>query len=141
MNEIVVDASDAILGRLASKIAKMLLEGKRVIVINAERAIVTGNRDEIFARYKQKYDRGHKYKGPFFPRRPDLLVKRTIRGMLPWKKYRGREAYKRLRVYIGVPENIKPEKAIKIEEASIVRSNAPRFVRVEEISRFLGWRP
>ena len=113
---LVFDAHDKVLGRLASHIAKTLLvtrrEGdpKRVIVINAEMAIVTGPKDRILADYDRKYKLNHPRKGPFFPRMPDMILKRTVRGMRPYqKKSSGRQAVKDLRVMIGTPTNLKGE--------------------------------
>lgn len=134
----IVDADEAILGRLAANIAKRLLMGETITVVNAEKAIITGGKETIFREYKETHDRGHRYSGPFFPKEPHLILKRTVRGMLPWKAAKGKEAFKRLKVHLGVPEGLVAE---KIPEASLDRSNAPRFVRLGEVSRFLGWRP
>ncbi len=78
----IIDASNHILGRLSSYIAKRLLEGEKIVVVNAEKAIITGNPENVFERYKEKYDRGSKEKGPYFPRHPEKIFKRTVRGML-----------------------------------------------------------
>jgi len=138
----VIDANGLVLGRLASVVAKRLLLGENITIVNAEKAVVVGNKEDIIERYRQKRERGHKYKGPFFPKMPHLIVKRTIRGMLPWKSRRGREAFKRLKVYIGVPEELKNSKMETIEEAKLGRkgSGAIKFMSVGEISRYLGWK-
>ncbi len=138
----VINAEGLVLGRLASLVAKRLLEGEEIVIVNAEKAVVTGNKEEILERYRQKRERGHRYKGPFFPGMPHLIVKRTVRGMLPWKKERGREALKRLKVHIGVPEELKNAKFESPEEAKVSRkgSGAWKFVTLGEISRFLGWK-
>ncbi|MEM4524429.1 MAG: 50S ribosomal protein L13, partial [Archaeoglobaceae archaeon] len=81
---VVINAEGHILGRLCSVIAKRLLMGERIVVVNAEKAVITGNKANIFERYKEKYDRGSKEKGPYFPRHPEKIFKRTVRGMLPW---------------------------------------------------------
>ena len=85
---LVYDASDKVLGRLASHVASELLTArkagnqKRVIIVNAEKAIVTGPKVTVFAKYNHKYKLNHPRKGPFFPRMPDQILKRTVRGML-----------------------------------------------------------
>jgi large subunit ribosomal protein L13 len=135
----VIDADGAILGRLASDVAKQLLTGSQVTVVNAEKAVVTGDKRRIMADYKAKFDRGHRYKGPFFPKSPHRILKRTVRGMLPWSSSRGKEAYKRLKVELGVPEGI--GKAEKVPAHSIDRSGALKFVRLGDVSKFLGWKP
>ena len=92
----VINADGLVLGRMASVTAKRLLVGERLVIVNAERAVVSGGRDSIFQHYQTERARGSKDWGPFFPRRPDRLVKRTIRGMVPHKRGRGREAMTRL---------------------------------------------
>ncbi len=137
----VIDASGHILGRLSSRIAKRLLNGEKIVVVNAEKAVVTGDKHMVFARYKEKYDRGSKEKGPYFPRHPEKIFKRTVRGMLPWKSRRGREAYRRLRVFMGVPEQLKDRKFEVVEEALYEKvSKTEKFVTLADISRYLGFR-
>ncbi len=136
----VINAEGHILGRLCSVIAKRLLNGEKIVVVNAEKAIITGDRYMVFQRYKEKYDRGSKEKGPYFPRHPEKIFKRTVRGMLPWKSRRGREAYRRLKVFIGVPEELKGKEFEVVECALYERvCKTDRYVTLEEVSRFLGW--
>ncbi len=136
----IIDATNAVLGRLAAVVAKRLLLGERIEIVNAEKAVVIGNKDDILARYLAKKQRGDRYKGPFFPKMPHLIVKRTIRGMLPWKKARGKEAFKRLKVHIGVPKELEGRDFEVIEEAALANRGTSRFITVEEIARYLGWR-
>ncbi len=136
----IIDASNHILGRLSSYIAKKLLEGEKIVVVNAEKAIITGNPENVFERYKEKYDRGSKEKGPYFPRHPEKIFKRTVRGMLPWKSKRGREAYRRLRVFIGIPEQLKGKDFEKVDIALYEKvSKTQRYVYLKDVSRFLGY--
>ncbi len=136
----IIDAEGHILGRLSSYIAKRLLEGERIVVVNAEKVIITGNPENVFERYKEKYDRGSKEKGPYFPRHPEKIFKRTVRGMLPWKTGKGREAYRRLRVFIGVPDELKNKELEKIEIALYEKvSKSERYVLLEDISSYLGF--
>ncbi len=137
----VINAEGLILGRLASKVAKMLLEGEEIIIVNAEKAIITGNREDIFAKYKQRTElrtRTNPRKGPFYPKRSDEIVRRTVRGMLPWKTDRGRKAFKRLKVYVGVPKEFKDRELETISEAHISRLATPKYVTVGEVAKFLG---
>jgi large subunit ribosomal protein L13 len=137
----VINAEGHILGRLSSVIAKRLLRGEKIVVVNAEKAIVTGDRDMVFQRYKEKYDRGSKEKGPYFPRHPEKIFKRTVRGMLPWKSRRGREAYRRLRVFIGVPDELKDKEFEVVEQALYEKvSKTDKFVTLAEISEYLGYK-
>lgn len=137
---VVIDASGHILGRLSSVIAKRLLKGERIVVVNAEKAVITGEKRVVFQRYKDKYDRGSKEKGPYFPKHPEKIFKRTVRGMLPWSSRRGREAYRRLRVFIGVPEELRNASFERVENALLEKvSKTEKFVSLEEVSKHLGW--
>ncbi|MGC9308767.1 MAG: 50S ribosomal protein L13 [Thermoplasmatota archaeon] len=130
----VVDASGAPLGRFASQLAQQLLEGEQITVINAEQAIIVGNKDEIQQRYKRKREiGGTKRKGPYFPRMPDQIVKRTVRGMLPYQKTRGREALRNLKAHIGVPNGLGETEAERMAEPT----TSPH-ITLRELSSFLG---
>ncbi len=140
---IVIDARDAILGRMASVAAKELLRGERVAIVNAEEAVISGRREDIFARYLERRQRKSIVNpvrhGPFFPRRPEGIVRRAVRGMLPYKKAKGRNAFKRLRVYIGVPKEF--EAAAKVSDlpkASKLR--VPRYMKLKALTEMLGGR-
>lgn len=132
----VIDASNMIVGRLASKVAKMLLNGESVVIVNAEKAVILGNKHYIIEKYKERREIGSVRKGPRYPRMPDRILRRTVRGMLPMKKSSGKEAYRRLRVFIGVPpeySNIKPE---IIDEAK--NTHLTNYITLEELSKQLG---
>ncbi len=133
----VIDADGNILGRLCTTISKKILTGEDVVVVNAEKAIVTGSREEVFALYKQKKDRGKVIHGPFYPRRADLIFKRTVRGMLPWDRPIGRTAYRKLKVYVGVPKEFEAAEKVKFEGAT-GRLSRDRYVTLSEVSQFLG---
>jgi len=132
----VFDAEGHILGRLAAIIAKDLLNGEEVRVVNATEAIITGKKKMVMAKYRKMRELVHPRKGPFYPRRADRLFKRTVRGMLPIKKPRGREAYSRLKVYLGVPPELENNKKIRIKASmKITTSNC---IKLGEVSRHLG---
>jgi len=137
----IIDAEHAILGRLATRAAKASLNGEEVIIVNAEKAVVTGKREHLFAFYLERRQRKSKVNpsrhGPKYPRRPDALIKRTIRGMLPWHTSRGRNAYRRIKVYIGMPKGIKKEDIIKIKE-NVKKLSVPKYVSLEELGIYLG---
>jgi len=134
----VIDADGLLLGRMASLIARRLIDGEEIAVVNAERAIVSGNRAMVLARYEQKRKRGSREGGPHYPRRPDQIVKRTIRGMVPYRSTRGRDAFKRVRVYVGVPDELGDAPRERIEDADMARLNNPQYITVGAISTFLG---
>jgi len=106
----IINAENSILGRLSSIIAKRLLNGEKIIIINADKGLISGKGDFIAAKYLQRgriKTKSNPLKGPFHPREPDKILKRTIRGMLPYHKRRGKEAYHRLVVYRDFPEKFK----------------------------------
>jgi len=117
----VYDATGQVLGRLASVIAKQLLNDEQVSVVYAERAIISGNKNATNAYFLAKADKKHqtggKHKGPFVRRLPDRIVSHTIRGMLPFKKPHGREAFRRLKVYAGLPEGTDTSKVLVLEKS------------------------
>ncbi len=130
----IIDATDAPIGRLASIVAKRLLNGEEIFIVNAEKAIITGNKDEIKERYRRKREiGGTKRKGPFFPRMPHMILKRTVRGMLPYQQPKGRQAFKRLKVFIGVPEEFKDKEIEKIEF-----QKSKNYITLKELSEYLG---
>jgi large subunit ribosomal protein L13 len=138
--EQVIDATNAILGRLASYVAKEALQGKRVVVINAEKAVISGTKARVVARAKTKLKTrtlANQAKTPTHPRRPDNYVRRVIRGMLPWKKDRGKEAFHRVRVYIGAPEDYAAMPQLKVPEADAAKLRVP-YITVGELSREIG---
>ena len=135
----VIDASGLILGRMASVIAKRLLEGENVIVVNAEKAVVSGKKRPILRERKEFLEVGHPWKGPFHYRRPDRIIRRTVRGMLPWHQAKGKQAFKRLRVYIGIPDELKDSPKETIPEANVRKLRCP-YITVGELAKEIGWR-
>lgn len=134
----IIDANGLLLGRMASIVAKRALGGEEIALINAEKAVISGGRASILQHYRVKRARGSREGGPFFPRRPDHIVKRTIRGMLPYKRQRGIEAFKAIKTYVGVPTDLKGQPAERLDEAHIDRLNTSRYVTVGAVSTFLG---
>ena len=134
----IIDGRNAVLGRLGSVVAQRIMDGEEIVVVNAESIIVTGERDMIFADYKARVDRGDttKRKGPFYPRRADLLFKRSVRGMIPWTTTSGREAYRRLHVYVGTPKQFADAETVKIEDA--MKKINGKYTTLGAISKFLG---
>ncbi len=135
---VVINAEKHILGRMSTNIAKRILNGEDVIVVNAEKAIITGNRDVIFDNYTAKYKRGKQINGPFFPKRADLILKRTVRGMIPFKSSHGREVYRHLTVYVGVPKDLVSAKMEQVEAATNLWTD--KYVTLGEVAEHLGSR-
>jgi len=136
--DVVVDARDCILGRVASQVAEHALDGERVAVVNAERAVITGREGQIEEKFRKRRDVGSD-RGPAYPKRPDRIFKRSIRGMLPHKRPRGREAFENVRVYVGNP--YADEDAYEAEvlpDTSLDRLSNIKFVSLGDVSESLG---
>ncbi len=134
----IVDATGLVLGRLASVTATHLLAGDDVKIVNAEKAIITGRRESIYEEYFACRDRGHKERGPYFPRRPEMILKRTVRGMLPYKLKRGRDAMSRLRVYVGVPSDLSGLQFEQPPAAKVKGAISASYIELGDLSKRLG---
>ncbi len=135
MNEhkpsIVIDATNATLGRLASYVAKQSLLGKEIAIVNCSKAIITGRKRNIIDDYNNRRKKGGSaQKGPFFPKSPEKIMKRTIRGMLSYKQGRGLAALKRIRCYNQVPVEL--EAAKKVHAGKEKRTTV---MELQELSR------
>jgi large subunit ribosomal protein L13 len=134
----VIDGKNAILGRLGTVVAQKIMAGEDVVVLNCESIVITGEKEMVFADYKARFDRGEckSRKGPFYPRRADLLFKRCVRGMIPWTSTSGREAYRRLHVFVGTPKQFEEVEKVKPEEAC--RKITGKYTTLGAVSKFLG---
>ena len=130
----VVDSQDCILGRVSSKVAERAMDGERIAIVNAERAVITGGTEDVMSVYRDRVRVGSD-RGPYYPKRPDGIFKRAVRGMLPYKTTRGREALENVRVYVGNPFDADEE---VLDDTSIDRLSKIKFVSLGEISDQLG---
>lgn len=136
--EIYINADKLIVGRIASYTAKKLLLGETIKILNCDSAVITGNRQNILSDYKHKQRMTKPTKGPFFPTMPDRFVRRVVRGMLPFRTPRGKDAFKRVMCYVGVPDQFKDKKMITLPEANVSKIRSLRFLTVREICRMCG---
>jgi len=134
-----VNAEGLIVGRLCSKVAKRLLNGEEVIILNAEKAVFSGKK-------KAKVLEGHIFlevgapeRGPFHYRRPDRYLRKVVRGMVPYKQPKGKNAFKRLKVFMGIPLEFKDQQLITFEEASSADLKGPHMT-LGELAKEIGWR-
>jgi len=138
---LVVDGTSLIAGRLCSHVAKLLLEGNSVSIVNCENIMISGNRKNIIGEYKKFLEIAsilHPKHGPFHPRRPDTIISRMVRGMLPRKKPSGRSALKRLRAYIGSPKELSSFKKIQFDDAKL-RKPISNYTSMTELGKNVGW--
>ena len=140
-NTVVIDGKNLILGRLGAIVAKKILAGEQVVVLNAEYLAISGDKKYIEERYQKRrwaVNKANPEHSPHWPRRPDLLVKRVIRGMLPFDSSHGRKAFKNLRVYMGIPHEFenaqKADLGIKTTDALNTR-----YTLIGELCARLGY--
>jgi len=136
----IINADGLILGRMASIIAKRLLNGDEIVVVNAEKAVLSGKKKSKVIKAKEFLEVGYPKKGPFHYKRPDRMVRRTVRGMLPYKQPKGKQAYKRLRVFIGIPEELKDQKMETLNEVHAGKLTCPYFT-LGDFAKEIGWSP
>ena len=143
------DASDKILGRFCSNIAKKALLGEYIVIINAKDAIISGTKSDIHERHLAKLNIStatNPRRGPFHERRPDTFMRRVIKQMLPRKKLRGKEALKRVHVYISdIPERFKsryqklaPNNINDVGKTRLSYYN--RYITLENLCQRIGWK-
>ena len=138
---IVVDATDHIAGRLSSNVAKLLLKGNRVSIVNCDKIMISGTRSNIIGEYREFLEINsinHWKHGPKHPRRPDTIMKKMIRGMLPREKPSGKAAHRRLLTFIGSPKEVKSLKKTKFEKAMIKKSSS-NYTTMADLGRTIGW--
>ena len=141
----VLDASNLIMGRMCSQIAKFILLGEHVVIINAKDAVISGRRNEILEKYvhlRHIRNLSNPRRGPFHFSRPDTFLRQKFKAMLP-KNARGAEALKRLHVYItGIPA-VKAEKYGDPEPIVVRKASAERlrvkYITIEDVCNNMGW--
>jgi large subunit ribosomal protein L13 len=140
--QIVVDAANCVAGRMCSHVSKLLLQGNRVAIVNAEKAMLSGDRYMTIQLYKEYLEINsvtNPIHGPFHPRRPDTILSKMVRGMVPKRKTSGLEAHQRLRVFIGVPEEMKKAKMESFADSKITKPES-YYITVGEVAKQIGWK-
>jgi large subunit ribosomal protein L13 len=133
-----VNAEGLIVGRMCSKVAKRLLNGEEVIILNAEKAVFSGKKKSKVAEAHKFLEVGAPMRGPFHYRRPDRFLRKIVRGMVPFKQPKGKSAYKRLKVFMGVPLEFKDQPMITFTEAQSSDLRGPHFT-LGEMAKEIGW--
>jgi large subunit ribosomal protein L13 len=133
-----VNAEGLILGRMSSKVAKKLLNGEEVVIINAEKTVISGKKKSKIAEAHVFLEVGAPDRGPFHYRRPDRIVRKTVWGMLPMKQPKGKRALANLKVFLGVPEELKNQKPESVPDAQATKLKGPQFT-LAELAKEIGW--
>lgn len=131
-----IDGEGAVLGRLASDVASRSLDGEKVVIVNAEDIVVSGEKDEVVQKYREKVEKGSD-RGPYHPRRPDAIAKRSVRGMLPYKRQRGKDAYSSIRFYVGVPADYE-DAEFETPDRTVEDIGKAGYVTLGEVSEKIG---
>lgn len=139
-NLLVVDATDLLVGRMATRVARESMHGKTVRVINCDKAIISGSKAFLVGEWKRRHRQGVPRKGPYIDRYPDRIVRRIIRGMLAHHNPRGRAAYARIMCYIGVPAEFKDAKAITFSEMNASKLPNTRYMTIAALCKEMGGR-
>jgi large subunit ribosomal protein L13 len=132
----IIDATGGVLGRIGSVAEKKMLKGEEVVILNCEKALISGDKNLVLKdamRFRKMGGSG--LKGPILPKSPDKFFKRKMRGMLPWKTSRGRELYRDLRCYVGIPKELEEhaKKAMKFETKQL-----EKYITVGQLCKLLG---
>lgn len=134
----ILDATDLILGRFGTVVAKKALLGEKIEIVNCEKAVITGSKAKLIAEARRKRDMGAPRFGPFFTRQADRFVKRSIRGMLPYKRERGADALKRIICHIGVPAELEGQKTETIAEANVSKVPNLKYLTIKDLCVSMG---
>ena len=135
----VYNGENVILGRLAAEAAKQILLGEEVRIVNCDKVIISGKKTGIFAREKQRRERkAYPLKSMTLSRLPHLFVRRTVRGMLPWKHPRGKEAYHKIHCFSGLPPQFQPQELLMLHKAQVQKLPTLKYTTVGDMCRMLG---
>lgn len=135
----IYDGENMILGRLAARAAKDALLGEEVRIVNCEKVVISGKKENTMARAHQRRNLGgYPLKRQTHSRLPDRFVRRSIRGMLPWKLTRGKEAFKRVMCYRGVPAEFSGKEIVSLPNASVKKLPNLRYMTIGELCKMLG---
>ena len=133
----IIDASNCVYGRLSTLVAKDLLSTEdKIIIVNAAKTVVTGSRKYVLERFLTRRDIGSVRKGPYYPRVPKAILKRSIGDMLPKKTTRGKEALRRCIVYDGVPSEFRDAEKVVLEKA--LNKKVSGYVTLADIAKTMG---
>ncbi len=138
-NVTVIDATDLVVGRMGSVLAKRLLLGESITLINCKDAVVLGRKKFLVERYKNKLANKVVKQGPYYSRSPSDIVKRSFRNMLPYKNERGVQAFKRLKCYNSTPSILLNVKKERIEQAEFDKESVFYYTKVGDLCKVLGY--
>lgn len=136
---VVIDGKDLVLGRLGCVIAKRLLFGENIKLVNCQDVVILGRKKYLIQKYKDKISNKVVKQGPYYSRSSADIVKRAFRNMLPYKNKRGIEAFKRLKCYNSTPSILLNSKKEVVSSAKLNKDSVFYYTKVGEISKVLGY--
>jgi large subunit ribosomal protein L13 len=132
---------DNVAGRLASKVAKAIINGERVTVINSQDLVMVGNKKSILEKFTTRVDgavKSNPHYGPKYDRIPSKIFRRMVRNMLPTKKRAKERIIKQLRVFNTTAKGIDSKEAIIFEEIKFNHRN--NYIKLKDVALLLGGR-
>lgn len=128
----IIDGKDAVMGRLASYAAKEALKGKEIIIVNCEKVIISGTKEDIEGKYRAGKEKiGSGQKGPKYSKNHEKVMKRAIRGMLPnHREGRGKYIFKKIKCYVGIPKEYE-----SMDKVSVAVKKLNKFVELGKVRR------
>ena len=132
----IIDGTNLIYGRLSAHVAKELLRGEEVVIVNAKNVAVTGSEEFVLKKFRERLDIGSVRKGPYYPRTSNQILRRSIGDMLPKKKTTGKDALSRCLVFSSVPKEYVGKDMETVEE--VKNSKVSGFVTLGKVAERLG---
>jgi len=136
--KMILDATNTLVGRMATRVAKASLLGEEIHIVNCDKAVMSGDKTYHLHKFKNRADRGNPAAGPFIPKQSHRLVKRIIRGMLPYKNANGKAAMARIRCYVGVPDALQGQKFESFKDMQLSRLQILKYTTMGDIAKYLG---
>ena len=143
---LVIDAHDHMLGKLASRVAKELLSGQKVVVVRCEDIMMSGKLQARRAKYQRFLNKASNTNPRIHSHRhyrsPRMIFWRTVRGMLPHKTQRGLRAFKSLYCVEGIPPALRKQPRFMnpdLKHQSALKSRTKRS-RLGDLSTLVGWK-
>eukprot|EP00761_Pharyngomonas_kirbyi_P011099 gb/GECH01011123.1/.p1 GENE.gb/GECH01011123.1/~~gb/GECH01011123.1/.p1 ORF type:complete len:213 (+),score=34.94 gb/GECH01011123.1/:1-639(+) len=145
IKRIIVDANNHLIGRLASVVAKHLLQGHKITILRCERLVKSGTmkrNKHLFSAFLRKRMNTNPKKGPLHFRAPSRMFYRCVRSNIPYRTSHGKAAIKRLKAYDGVPLRFAKKHKTVVPSAlvHIALRQDRQYVRIGDLASKFGWK-
>lgn len=141
---IVIDAKGHLMGRLAARVSKEILQGQKVVIVRCEEMNKSGSlyRNKVlYFRFLNKRTNSNPSRGPFHYRSPSMIFWRCVRGMVPHKITKGKLAMARMKVFEGIPHPYDKMNRVVMPKALkyIMLKPHRKFCRLGDLAGCVGW--